>query len=259
MIFLSFMLLFSRTAVAQDTVAIHYDTTRVREEMDSTAAGKGADEEASGHVTEKTDSVIVRSIPDSVRERWRNDKDFAYANDPGYWRREYRQESPTWSDRLLSSRWLGYSLLFVLGCILLYAIIRIISDNNLRLFYRSPGKKTVAAPQEEPGPLDEDLDGQLLHFLQIKDHRQAVRYLYLKALRLLNDRGLIRFQHQQQSRQALTNREYVQQLGTAPQREPFSNLTGAYEKVWYGGFPLNDTQFGQLHRYFEDFYKTCRP
>ncbi len=226
------------------------------------AAAQGGDGSTPSGSKDSTvaDPVILRSIPDSVRDRWRNDEDLAYANDPAYWSRKYRQEeTPGPVERLVFNRWFGYSLLFVLGCILLYAIIRIISDNNLRLFYRSPGKKQVAAPQEEPGPLDEDLDGQLLHFLQTKDHRQAVRYLYLKALRLLNDRGLIRFQHQQQSRQALTNREYVQQLGTAPQREPFSNLTGAYEKVWYGGFPLDDTRFEQLHRYFEDFYKTCRP
>src|SRR6202012_4106297 len=98
----------------------------------------------------------------------------------------------------------------------------------------------------------EDLEGQLQHFLQTGDHRQAVRYLYLKSLRLLSDRGLIRY-HQQ-----TTNREYLRQMGDDPHRGPFSDLTVAYEKVWYAEFPLTEGQFGRLHQYFEEFFKTVR-
>jgi hypothetical protein len=79
-----------------------------------------------------------------------------------------------------------------------------------------------------------------------------VRYLYLKSLRLLSDRGLIHL-HQES-----TNREYLAQLGSNAHRGLFNDLTIAYEKVWYGEFPLSDGQFGRLHQYFEDFYKTVR-
>jgi len=78
------------------------------------------------------------------------------------------------------------------GGLLLYAIIRIIAENNMRLFYRSPGKKGAPPYGNSNRWVEEDLEGQLQHFLQIRDHRQAVRYLYLKSLRLLSDRGLIR-------------------------------------------------------------------
>jgi Domain of unknown function (DUF4129) len=255
-------LLFTLPATAQSN-----DTVRVGEETDSVAAvtdkeaGKGlADSNLSDNsrfdssrLSEKADPVVVRTIPDSVVRQWQKDKDFAYANDPAYWQREYRDNTPNWFERLLFSQWFGYFLLFLLGGVLLYVIVRIIQDNNLRLFYRSPGKKSSGGGLEEgPGPLEEDLEGQLLHFLQIKDHRQSVRYLYLKSLRLLNDRGLIRY-HQES-----TNREYLQQLSATPQEAPFRDLTIAYEKIWYGEFPLDDRQFGRLHHYFEDFYKTCR-
>jgi hypothetical protein len=246
-------LLFTLPAAAQSN-----DTVRVGEETDTVAAV--TDKEAgsgladSSRLPEKAEQVAVRSIPDSVVRQWQKDKDFAYANDPAYWQREYRDDTPNGFERLLFSQWFGYAVLFLLGCVLLYAIVRIIQDNNLRLFYRSPGKKSSGGgPEEGPGPLGEDLEGQLLHFLQIKDYRQSVRYLYLKSLRLLSDRGLIRY-HQES-----TNHEYLQQLSATPQEAPFRDLTIAYEKVWYGEFPLDDRQFGRLHHYFEDFYKTCRP
>jgi hypothetical protein len=229
----------SVTAQVGDTVRLDQDT--------STVPASG-DKEGAGIISQDTVAPVFRSIPDSVAARWRKDPDFAYANDPAYWQQEHQDESPG-----LLSRLLRYFFWILLGGILLYAIIRIIAENNMRLFYRSPGKKRGGAVQEEQADgVEEDLDGQLQHFLQIRDHRQAVRYLYLKSLRLLSDRGLIRL-HQES-----TNREYLAQLGSNPHRGPFSDLTIAYEKVWYGEFPLNDGQFGRLHQYFEDFYKTVR-
>jgi hypothetical protein len=144
-----------------------------------------------------------------------------------------------------------YIILFILGGILLYAIVRIILANRLQLFYRRQKRPMVAKPEEEDSPED-DLEGRLMHFMQIKDYRQAVRYLYLKTLRLLNDRGMIRY-HQES-----TNQEYWAQLRATPQGAPFRDLTTIYEKVWYGEFPLGDMLFNRLHQYFEDFYKTVR-
>jgi hypothetical protein len=105
---------------------------------------------------------------------------------------------------------------------------------------------------EEEGLVEDDLEGRLTHFMQIKDYRQTVRYLYLKTLRLLNDRGLIRY-HQE-----ATNQEYWRQLSATPQGGPFGDLVLIYEKVWYGEFPLGDALFTRLHQYFEDFYKSVR-
>lgn len=234
----------SVTAQVGDTVRIDQDTSTV---------AASSDKEGANTLPQDTAAPAFRSIPDSVAARWRKDPDFAYANDPAYWRQEHEDENPGLLFRFLSSTWFRYFIWILLGVILLYAIIRIIAENNMRLFYRSPRKKGGAAVEEEQSDeVEEDLDGQLQHFLQIRDHRQAVRYLYLKSLRLLSDRGLIRLHRQS------TNQEYLAQLGGDPHRGPFSDLTSAYEKVWYGEFPLSDGQFGRLHQYFEDFYKTVR-
>ena len=77
----------------------------------------------------------------------------------------------------------------------------------------------------------------------------AVRYLFLKTLRLLNERELIKYHIQ------ATNREYVRQLSGSALGDPFRFLTGAYEKVWYGEFSLSEGQFEKLYPYFTDFYK----
>ncbi len=238
-------------AVAQvgDTVRVG-DTVSVAQDTSTVAAG---DKEDAAGLPKDTASPAFRSVPDSVIARWRKDPAFVYANDPAYWRQERIDETPGPIWRLLGSTAFRYFFWLLLGGLLLYAIIRIIAENNMRLFYRSsraPGPS--AGGQEQSGGVEEDLEGQLQHFLQIRDHRRAVRYLYLKSLRLLSDRGLIHLHRES------TNREYLAQLSNNPHRGPFNDLTIAYEKVWYGEFPLNDRQFERLHQYFEDFYKTVR-
>jgi|ERR1700677_4745027 hypothetical protein len=199
--------------------------------------------------------VVLRVMPDSVVAEWKTDKAFEYANDSAYWRWHELRSGPAASGgglpRFLSSRGFEYFILFLMGGILLYAITRIIVANRLQLFYRPPPHPMVIKTGEEGSPED-DLEGQLMHFMQTKNYRQAVRYLYLKTLRLLNDRGMIRY-HQES-----TNLEYWRQLSATPQGGAFRDLTSIYEKVWYGEFPLGDTLFTRLHQYFEDFYKSVR-
>jgi hypothetical protein len=198
------------------------------------------------------DAVVLRIMPDSVVADWKSDKAFEYANDPAYWRwHELRDGTTTSGPRFLLSRGFQYFILFLMGGILLYAITRIIVANRLQLFYR-PSRRPMVVKTGDEGSPEDDIEGQLMHFMQTKDYRQAVRYLYLKTLRLLNDRGMIRY-HQES-----TNQEYWRQLSATPQGGAFRDLTSIYEKVWYGEFPLGDALFIRLHQYFEDFYKSVR-
>ena len=217
------------------------------------ASGTSVDSGSMEHATVKSDPVVFRSIPNSVIDSWKKDKDFAYANDPSYWKKATpdapRTERLNWLERLLNSDGFTWFIYFLLGAILLYAILRILSENNMRLFYRSP-ERTVKGPEEVSNPLEENLDAQLQEALRGGDHRLAVRWLYLKALRLLNDRAAIRYHVD------ATNREYVRQLAGSDSYEPFRFLTGAYERVWYGEFPLSEGSFGRLYQYFQDFYKS---
>lgn len=187
----------------------------------------------------RSDSIVLRTGSDSVIAGWKKNRDFAYANDPAYWKKEAPVQ--------YSPRLLRYILYFLVAAIILYAIIRIIAENGL--FYRSPAKVGMA-PEEAASPLEEDLDQQLQKALAAKDHRLAIRYLYLITLRRLNERELIRYHMQ------ATNREYVRQLSGSALNEPFRFITGVYERVWYGEFVLSDSHFEKLHPYFQDFYKS---
>ncbi|HEY4107749.1 DUF4129 domain-containing protein [Puia sp.] len=218
----------------------HLDTTTVAV-PESGNAGSTAEQ-----------SPVLRHLPDTTVNRWQHDPKFAYANDPDYWK--VRQEKTSgfwlWLGRVLASKGFRYTVLILLGGLLLYAIIRIVMDNNLTLFYRRT-KRTAGGPEETEGlPEEENIEQRLRHFLEIGDKRQATRYLYLKSLHLLSARSLIRWHVD------TTNQEYLRQLKDHSLEGSFRLLTGAYERVWYGDFVLSDASFQRLHEYFMDFFKT---
>lgn len=205
--------------------------------------------------THKEDSAVLRSVSDSIAASWKKNRRFGYANDPAYWRhtRQDPHSSSDWLWRFLTSAGFRYFIYILLAGILIFVIVRIMSDNNFGLFYR---RKQAKAPGDEGKAeeqmAEEDLDVSLEQALAAGDHRRATRYLYLRTLRLLDERGLIRLTH------GATNHDYAQQLAGKPQDAPFRFLTLAYEKVWYGDFLPGDAQFQRLHRHFTDFDKTVR-
>jgi hypothetical protein len=212
---------------------------------------------SNGTATDSAEPVVLRMIDDSVVRGWKGEKPYEYANDSAYWRwYGFQVQSGRPTERrttpFLPGKWLEYFLLFLCAAVLLYAIVRIIVTNRLQLFYRPPKRMTTGNAGVEAFTPEDDPEGQLTHLVQTKEYREAVRFLYLKTLRLLNDRGMIRYHPES------TNQEYWQQLSATPQGRPFRDLITIYENVWYGEFSMGDALFIRLREYFDDFYKSVQ-
>jgi hypothetical protein len=201
---------------------------------------------------ERVDSPVFRTVPDSDFSAYRKDPDFAYAYDPAYWRLRQTPSSGglNWLDRALSSVFWRYFVYALLLGLLGVGLYRIIADNGLNLFYRSPRKAAIESGEEDPDLADQDLDVRVQEALKAGNLRLATRYLFIKTLRLMDAQELIRYQAKS------TNEEYIRQLGAQDVSDRFRYLARAYEHVWYGGFNLTQPQFDRLSRYFQDFYQT---
>jgi len=201
--------------------------------------------------TERAEPVTFRMVPDSIALRMKHDKDFAYSNDPAYWlRKPVKRQRDFWENLQyrINQKWIKRTLFVLLGSILLFALYKIVFVNKLYMFYSTPFRESNAD--------DAELDIQQVDFeekinaaVRDKNYRDAVRYMYLKALKLADEKGLIHFQVN------ATNQEYVQQLQHHPQGKHFRMLTRAYEYAWYGGFEVSAAQFERLREDFDIFYK----
>lgn len=203
----------------------------------------------------ETDRPVFRAVPDSAVNSVKKQREFAYANDPAFWAREQvkADDEGFWYHfyRFFANdivRMLFYSLLIAF---FLFVIYRVMVVNNLFLFYRNKQAKPILE-NDEGGIEDEDLDEKIIKSVHENQHRMAVRFMYLKALRLLNDRQWIRFHAQ------ATNYEYVNQMSGHTMGEEFRFLTRIYDYVWYGEFALNEEQFKIVHNNFQQFYNAVK-
>jgi len=196
------------------------------------------------------DTAVLRSVPDSVIKRYKKDKDFAYANDAAYWAKE-----PVSNDKnflgyfwdLITSKGVKVFAYLLIISVLLFAFFKIVVDNKLYLFY-SPPRKLVAAETNEVDLESEDVDERINEAMIRMDYRHAIRWMHLKALRLLNEKEIIRFHADG------TNQEYLAQFSNHKQSRNFQYLTHAYDYAWYGGFALTKQQAETLQQKFDQFY-----
>jgi len=70
------------------------------------------------------------------------------------------------------------------------------------------------------------------------DYRSAVRYLYLSALLIMDERGVLRYDRSK------TNREYLRSVAESPElAEPLEEVIDVFDDVWYGQHSLEDDTF----------------
>jgi len=194
------------------------------------------------------DTITYRSTPDSAVKRMQQMKEFAYANDPDYWTK--KKEAPR--RRTSSSIWdfLGtifqYLFFGIFIVVLIYILVKILSDSKIILFKRKTKQMDVS--NEEEVVEEKDLSSLIMAAERQEQFRLATRYRYMQLLENLNARQLIRMHGE------LTNWDYIRQLGVPQLTPKFRYLTIAYEYVWYGEFELTNDQYGQLKNKFETFF-----
>ena len=222
----------------------------VRATEDSAVSSKAAESDSQKIDIIIPDTAQLRIVPDSVTEEYKKDKNFAYANDEAYWAKKPVDKDKNLLDYFfdfITGKSVRIFVYLLIAFVLLFAFYRIVIDNKLYLFY-SPPKKLAAAESDGEVLQSEDFDEKIQQAMQSKDYRLAIRWMHLKALRLLNERELIRFHANG------TNQEYLSQLSNHEQSKNFQYLTHVFDYAWYGGFALTQQQAEILQQNFNQFY-----
>ncbi|MCC7449926.1 MAG: DUF4129 domain-containing protein [Anaerolineae bacterium] len=146
---------------------------------------------------------------------------------------------------------LSQFVLFALGVIAVIAMIVYLARSLRvqRLALRLPTNGDSDDPTTSTAALESAATSE-----ETQDYRNAIRYLYLSSLLLLDERGLIRYDR------TLTNREHLRQIQHKPQlAEALRPVVETFDRVWYGFAPVDDALYQtfranveQLHRIAPD-------
>jgi hypothetical protein len=148
-------------------------------------------------------------------------------------------------NRLLGGGFLKY-FLWTLAILFLVIIIYQLSKSG-GLFVAGRKNTQVAEIEDEAElVLHHNFDQLISNAVKNEDYRLATRYHFLKILQQLRDKNHIAFEPDK------TNSRYVREVPAAMQ-SAFSTLVLQYEYVWYGHFDIQQQQFQQLEKGFQQF------
>lgn len=235
--------------VADTTLTVEADW-----QSDTTTAVVASPDE----VKEPPAAPELRAVPDSAVDKLKADKDFEYANNPSFWKKQEVKEKERKSDNTLdpsnsffSGDGIRIFFYILIGGLLLWVIYRIVVVNNL--FVTRASRTRQVNEEEVEEVLDKSsLEARIKAAIADGNYRAAVRFLFLKTLNGLQDKGWIR--HHAQG----TNYEYLSQVTPYGVGKEFRFLTHVYEYVWYGEFTLSEEQFKQVHQHFQQFHNSAK-
>lgn len=133
---------------------------------------------------------------------------------------------------------LGRVLLYIaLFILLMIALVKIFSLNVNDVFRGTADKGALGFEMLEEDIEKLDLEALLKSALDKTDYRLAVRVVYLKALRSLNEAQLVTWES------GKTNHDYLLELRSEQLRQPFDSLCYYFDYAWYGEFDVNEDTY----------------
>lgn len=203
------------------------------------------------------DTPTCRMVPDSVPSRMKEEKAFAYANDPTFWiRKQKKAEEDNDSSgflegiaRFFESTAVRNVFYLIVILAVIWIIYRLVVVNNLFVF--NSMKKIQDEDTDETLVTDGKIRERIETAVRNGDYRLATRFLYLETLQWLDQLQLIRYQAD------ATNQEYVQQMDKTTGGKAFRQLTRVFDYVWYGKFPVTSEKFEVIRKNFKSFNQSA--
>lgn len=191
----------------------------------------------------------VRVVPDSVAERMKKEKEFAYANDMSYWKKQAPRERSgleRFFSALSDSRALKVILYSMLIAAIIYILYQVMVVNNFFIFSRAK-RNRLAGDASDNESINENLDERIKEAIDNRNYRHAIRFMYLKTLKVLSESNVITLHAKS------TNQDYIRQMYKHDHLGQFRQLTRIYEYVWYGEFDPTEAQFDIISTNFNRF------
>ena len=157
--------------------------------------------------------------------------------------------NPEGLNNLLNS--LPFKIFFWLLAIVFisYIFYKVLAKNGI--FIKK--KNQLFQPEEEGASHDLNEISQYDQLISEAENNHdlnlAIRYLFLKTLKTLSDKGLINFTAEK------TNNEYVKEMIENTHYDEFQKLTHIYEYMWYGKFLIHKNDYQNLKEEFNSFNK----
>ncbi len=200
-------------------------------------------------LTYDSSKLDVRSFDQNKLESLKNEKAFQYDfNDVAVetWYQRLWRKILEWLSRISE---LGLIIQIVFYVVLLFVLVLLILSlmgvSVKSLFYKKPASFTIPVHENEMNIHEISFDQLINNAVNNENFKLAVRYGYLKMLKLLNDVHLIHWERNK------TNRQYIRELQPNDLKNWFAQICRDYEYAWYGNFNIGKSNYVRFRKTFD--------
>jgi hypothetical protein len=148
----------------------------------------------------------------------------------------------------ISPEMYGVIKFIIYGLLIIFAIfilVKLLVGDNASSFFSKKSKSVAPLNIQEQHIENVDLDSYIKNALKEENYRLAIRYMYLKSLKLLSLNNLIDWHFEK------TNSDYYREIKSESLKENFKKTSYLYDNIWYGEFALNKAGFENAQKDFE--------
>lgn len=202
---------------------------------------RGFDRQAWSELTEPLDYS-------RVNDQQRKKKETIRSND-GIQGQDYESNSPWGAFNVVLGSWFLKVIVIVLAIVAIVFLLRALIGRDFKRNKKIDTGQKITVEELEDRLEEAALTPLIEQALKAGDYRLAVRLYYLSVLQCFSQKKLITWKKDK------TNREYLRELSSTAFYDSFRNITGVFERVWYGQHALDARQYARLEPQFTDLLK----
>lgn len=200
--------------------------------------------------------VEVRLLSENQLANYQNDPAFNYDNE--------KKEAEDWITKI--KNWINQQLALMrssktystildifyygLAALALLLIIRgLIKADRRGLLFGKVGANQIKITEADEDIIQLNFDELISAEINNKNYKLAIRYLFLKSLKMLADKELIRLKNNK------TNFEYFLEINNRSIAEAFRDTTFRFEWIWYGDFPVDEALMKNSQSDFNNLFR----
>jgi hypothetical protein len=132
---------------------------------------------------------------------------------------------------------LEYIIYGLMGLLVIYLLIRVLINEKFNSLFSKKAKAIIDIDLSEQHIEVIDLDALMSAALNNKDYRLAIRYQYLKILKLLSQKEIIEWHFDK------TNADYEREISGIKLKNDFKTVSYLYEYIWYGEQIIDEVDY----------------
>jgi hypothetical protein len=198
-------------------------------------------------VTIDSTKVESRNFDDTKLEEYRLDPEFQYGEvstvGMSIWDR-LKLLVGLWLAQLFAaggeSDWVRILIYLVCTGVVVYVILKLLKVDIKHIFYRPARQVPIQHRQIDDDIHEMDLDNLIKEALNESRYREAIRLVYLSALKELSGRDHLQWKI------GKTNHEYMIELIGTPFQKEFDELSYYFDYSWYGQFSVDQSIYKKV-------------